>query len=226
MLNEYFIGLDLGQAADYTAVAIVERQLRRPSHAGEATYALRHLQRFALGTAYTEIVPAVTELTGRPPLAGHVTLVVDQTGIGRAVVDMLRRQAVCSIVPVTITAGDSVTEGGDGSRRVPKKELVTCLQLLLQGRRLRMSRAIPECATLVRELENFRVRITAAAHETFGAGSEAHDDLVVAVALACWWAERGGYGPFEVTADPSSRSILADLPEGVFMADDEKPWRY
>jgi hypothetical protein len=48
----------------------------------------------------------------------------------------------------------------------------------------------------VRELQQFQVKITAAANETFGVWRDGqHDDLVLAVALACWWAER--CPPFE-----------------------------
>lgn len=211
----YLAGLDLGQTADYTALAVLER----PETAGgtAAVYNLRHLQRYQLGTPYTAIVPAVARLVNTPPLKGNVSLVVDQTGVGRAVVDMLKIAAGCHVVPVTITGGQSVTEAEDGSRHVPKKELVTGLQLLLQGKRLQIAKSLPEAPTLVRELENFRVKITLAAHETFGAWREGqHDDLVLAAALAGWWGERGYVGPWEVTADPESRSILCDMPDDVF----------
>jgi hypothetical protein len=50
-------------------------------------------------------------------------------------------------------------------------------------------------AVLVRELENFRVKITGTANETFEAWREAqYDDLVLAAALACWLAERAPRG--------------------------------
>jgi hypothetical protein len=99
------------------------------------------------------------------------------------------------VAPVTITDGQHVSETEDGSRHVPKKELVTGLQLLLQGRRFQNARSLPEAGTLVRELENFRVQITLAAHESFGAWPEGqHDDLVLAAAFAGWWAERGYWG--------------------------------
>ena len=40
-------------------------------------------------------------------------------------------------------------------------------------------------------MENFRVKVTDAANETFGAWRERpHDDLVLAVAIAAWQAER------------------------------------
>jgi hypothetical protein len=218
MQKYYTVGLDLGQAADFTALAVLEWPLVSVT-AQTPPYALRHLRRFPLGTAYTRIVPEVAALLGQAPLAGSVKLVADQTGVGRAVVDMLRRAAPCGVVPVTITGGSAVTEAEDGSWHVPKKELVTCLQVLLQGRRLLVGRSLPEAGTLVRELENFRVKITAAAHETFGAWREGqHDDLVLAAALACWWAERGVGRPFEVTEDPESRSLILDAPEGVFLS--------
>jgi len=74
---------------------------------------------------------------------------------------------------------------------VPKKELVASLQVLLQTRRLKVAKTLPEAATLVRELETFRVKVTEAANETFGAWREGqHDDLVLAVALAAWMGER------------------------------------
>jgi hypothetical protein len=191
MPPHYVLGLDLGQTQDFTALAVLERQ---PLSAGAAAtakpdFALRHLRRFALGTPYTAIVSAVTTLRRTRPLCG-MPVVVDQTGVGRAVVDVLR-QAAGGVVPVTITGGHAVTVTENGSFHVPKKDLVTGLQVVLQSQRLQIARGLPEAATLVRELQQFQVRITASAHETYGvwrAGQ--HDDLVLAVALACWWAER------------------------------------
>jgi hypothetical protein len=156
---------------------------------GQEFLELRHLRRFPLGTPYTEIVPAVAALTRAGPLA-ESPVVVDQTGVGRAVVDMLR-QAIGWVVPVSITGGQAVTVAEDRFLHVPKKELVTFLQIVLQSRRLRIARGLHEAAILVRELQQFQVKITTAAHETFGVWREGqHDDLVLAVALACWWAER------------------------------------
>jgi hypothetical protein len=80
-----------------------------------------------------------------------------------------------------------------GSWQVPKKELVSTLQVLLQTRRLQVAQRLPQAAALERELHAFRVRITESAHEMFGAERERdHDDLVMALALAAWVAERVG----------------------------------
>ena len=193
MTAEYFIGLDLGQTQDFTALAVLERRaVATPGMKPE--YALRHLGRFPLGTAYTEIVPAVTTLRRQEPLR-QAPLVVDQTGVGRAVVDMLR-QTASSVIAVTITGGHTVTRAEDGSYHVPKKELITALQVVMQARRLQIARSLPDASLLVRELQQFQVKITTAANETFGVWRDGqHDDLVLAVALACWWSERTP--PFE-----------------------------
>ena len=60
MRPDYFLGLDLGQTRDFTALAVLERS--PPTDADttveQSEYAQRHLHRFPLGTPYTEIVPA------------------------------------------------------------------------------------------------------------------------------------------------------------------------
>src|SRR5262249_301203 len=159
----FVIGLDLGQAIDFSALAVLERQ---PQAEGEkSNFAVRHLQRFQLGTAYTALAQAVAKVVGTPPLRGS-PLGGEHTGVGPGVVDLLK-QSLSRIVPVTITAGQAVSVTPDGAFHVPKKELVTALQLLLQSRRLLVARTLPDAGILVRELENFRVRITPAANEIF-----------------------------------------------------------
>jgi hypothetical protein len=212
----HFIGLDLGQTTDYTALAVVERNWKDLGK--DPIYALRHLKRFPLGTPYTEIVPAVARLTANKQLVGNATLVVDQTGVGRPLVEMLRRAPLhCMTIPVTITGGHEMTREADGSFHVPKKDLVTCLQLLLQCRRLKMASGLREAETFIRELADFRVRITAAANETFGAIDRQHDDLVIAVALACWYSERTPRSPPEVKEKRENTSVFAKAPFGVFL---------
>lgn len=196
-MNCYFVGLDLGQSQDYTAVAVLERPFGRaidPPDRRRPGFALRHLRRFPLGTPYTVVGTEVLALLRSPVLRG-AGLVVDQTGVGRPVVDMLadklRNQVACRLLPVTITGGHTVTTGDPTSLHVPKKELISTLQVLLQTRRLHVARALRETPVLVSELENYRVKITAARNEVFEAWREnRHDDLVLAAALAAWAGEK------------------------------------
>src|SRR5262249_17464222 len=147
MIAPFLLGLDLGQTQDFTALAVLER--RAGATAGvKPAYALRHIQRFPLGTACTEIVSAVATLGRKEPLR-QAPLVVDQTGVGRAVVDMLR-QTASGVIAVTITSGHAVTRAEDGSYHVPKKELITALQVVMQGRRCRNCRSPPHAAARAR----------------------------------------------------------------------------
>ena len=186
----YFTGLDLGQASDFSAVAVVERTTSC-HQTGEKSFSARHLERFPLGTPYPAICDRVVELFAWPPLSWS-TLAVDQTGVGRAVVDMIRRaRPKAAIRPITITAGHAVVPDGAGWH-VPKKELVGVLQVLFQSRRLHVARMLPMASVLVKELETFRVKITGSANETFESWRERdHDDLVLAVAMAAWVGDRG-----------------------------------
>src|SRR5262245_12677106 len=93
--TEWTLGLDLGQAADFTALAALERSWRpapAPGDPGKRVthYALRYLRRWPLKTAYPDIVADVAALVKTPPL-DWPKLAVDQTGVGRAVVDMFRK---------------------------------------------------------------------------------------------------------------------------------------
>jgi hypothetical protein len=197
----YFVGLDLGQAADFTAAAVLERpavQLGEP----QPDYALRHLQRFPLGTPYPEVVRGMVELLARPPLCDSRTfLAVDKTGVGAPVCDLLRPQFPGMAV-ITITGGSEVT-AEPGGYRVPKKDLVGVLEVLFQGRRLKIARELPEAAVLVKELQSFRAKVNIhTGNENLEAWRERdHDDLVLAVALAAWLGERAAVEELEALTD-------------------------
>ena len=91
----FFVGLDLGQASDYTAISVMQRVIPDQNtmeiinHAPRkpAEYHLRHLERPKLGTPYPAIAERVKELMGTSPLAGQAVLVIDFTGVGRPVGD-------------------------------------------------------------------------------------------------------------------------------------------
>jgi hypothetical protein len=190
-MPEYVSGLDLGQASDYSALVTCEVS-PAPDFPGERRHDVRHIHRWQLGTPYPAIVADLRQWFGRAPLA-HSTLVVDGTGVGRPVVDMIRdAELSASVHPFTITAG---FKEGDGT--VPKKDLVGAVSAALQTRRLRFADSLPEVGALQKELETFRVKVTSDRNETFAAWREKdRDDLVLALALAVWYGERyGGVKP-------------------------------
>jgi hypothetical protein len=152
-------------------------------------------------------------------------LCIDQTGVGRPIVDLFLRRAEIACRTITITGGATVSDFGDGSYNVPKRDLASVLQILLRTRRLQIAQALPEAALLLKELQNFRVKITQAGGETYEAWRTGqHDDLVLAVALPCWLGERVHLGAFSVGTGggaDSGRSLFADVPGGVFDGRDD-----
>ena len=188
-MYSFFLGLDLAQAQDYTALVVVERKEFRYK-AKPDEYHIRHLERPKLGTPYPAIVERVQNLLKSDQLWGRTALVVDKTGVGAPVVDMFRKAGLRPVA-ITITGGNSVSKDGDGYH-VPRRDLVSTLQVLFQAGRLKVAAELPEARLLVEELLNFKVKINVkTAHDSYEAWREGiHDDLVLAVALACWYGER------------------------------------
>ena len=193
-----YVGMDLGQAKDHSAVAIVECaevlgawDAVMYAQRKHVEFRLRHLERMTLGTPYPAQAERVAKITRSGELAGRCTLVLDATGVGRPVVDLVKRERPgCLLMPVNITSGASETRT-DGYYGVPKRDLVTGLQVLLQSGGLQIAAGIPYGAALVEEMAEMRAKVTPAGNMQFGAWREGtHDDLVLAVALACWAARR------------------------------------
>jgi hypothetical protein len=194
----FYIGIDLGQRIDYTAIAVVER--RQPVIHGfdhlhwlrtveklPDEWAVRRLERIPLGTPYTKVVDRLAELARHPKLAGHCRMVIDATGVGAPVVDMLKAANIgCEIVPVVFSAGTQ--ESFDGKTwRVPKLDLLARLQMLFEQQRLKVPRKLKESSTLVRELLDTKAKPRPRGNVRIGADAAGqHDDLVMALALAVW----------------------------------------
>ena len=201
----FVIGLDLGQKQDYTAVAVVEKEER--SEAGDKPMLyLRHLERYPLGTPYGTQMDSVVALVERikekikdrakqdwfanQSRPRQPELIVDATGVGVGVVEMLKDRGL-RYRPVSITGGISET-GGGGTYHVPKRNLVSRAVAPFEGKRLKIARSMRLVPELVKEMENFKVKVNLqTAHDSYEAWRESdHDDLVLALALACWWAEQ------------------------------------
>ena len=206
--RDLILGDDLGQQHDYSALVVADRH----READPVSYDVGHIERFALGTRYPVIVeqlrarinaldvPAV-ERGPRPNLA----LVVDQTGCGRPVIDMiLAADLGIPVNPVTITSGTATTQADDGWH-VAKQTLASVVQVVLQSGRLRISSRLPNASELTNELRGFRAKIKLNGNVNFAAGedwrSAPHDDLVLALALSLWWGENEPAGWADLAAE-------------------------
>jgi hypothetical protein len=200
----FYVGLDLGQSADYTALAVVHSvHTRKPDgHTAKALH-LRHLERYPLRTPYPEIAQNVAALIRDEQLAPTEydpsraryssqppALVVDNTGVGVAVTDLLKGKGL-RFTPVTITAGDAAHKSGR-NWRVPKRDIVAALEVPFHTGALKVAEGLTLWPALKEELLNFRRKINLkTAHDSYEHWRESdHDDLVLATALACWRATR------------------------------------
>ncbi len=201
----FFVGLDLGQSKDFTALVVNERVEAQRIRFERTPFApvpseverkplIRHrftfLHRFALGTPYPDVVDTVGKVLKQLPVRRDPpALYVDATGVGRPVVDTMRAKGLRP-VGVTITGGLDVNRKAADDVRIPKSVLASLMQVVLQTERLKIAGEMPLTPVLERELQAFKVKISAAGNEGFEAWRESdHDDLVLAAAIAVWGAE-------------------------------------
>jgi hypothetical protein len=201
-----YLGLDLGRWQDPSALAVLDRPEPVAGHfdpskmvdvrGGSARrVVLRHVERLELGTSYTDVVARVEAVLRNPRIAGDARLVVDATGVGMPVVEMLvAARLPCTLMPVVMTGGYG--EHSDGRLwHVPKMDLLGGLQGMLERREVRFARGMRELGALQRELLQVQGRVRGSGKVRVGAdGAGEHDDLVVALALACWAARKGWTG--------------------------------
>lgn len=182
--GDFWLGFDCGQVKDHSALALLRT-------IDGTHYQLIHLERLPLDMSYPEQVEHVFRLMHRKPLdRARKNLVIDQTGVGRPIFDLASTRGL-NPIGLSITGGDSVTWQDDNTRvRVPKRDLVSTLQVFAQNNRLKIAKGLAVGPTLAQELQNFKVKIDLqTAHDSYGCWREnEHDDLILATAISLWTA--------------------------------------
>lgn len=175
---------------------------------------VRHLLRFAPGTYYRTVSREIRELLQSDELAGvrdrtvyvqiqgqaiprtvreavkeavRVDLIVDQTAVGDPVSDMILREAGATFARRVVLSSTLSDQYSGGLYRISKQTLVGGLEVLLETGRLKIAEKLASARQLVDELINYRGRKTPNVPQTADTWREQpSDDLVFAVALACW----------------------------------------
>ncbi len=192
---DYFLGLDLGQAMDFSALVGLERTPTDPSPAGNKRFKFKVIgvKRWPLRTAYTAIAEELRDMIDKSPLLGGCTLGIDKTGVGAGVLEIIvAKKPNAKIMPVVITAGNNVSFQ-HGTFNVPKMTLVGGTIAAVESERLAIPMMNEECKLLKNELASFRTKITKSGHETAEAGDwrlAPHDDLCLALAIALFLGQR------------------------------------
>lgn len=179
----YFIGVDLGQASDFTAISV----LKSDEEAG--TGQIIHLERLQLGMSYPLQVKRISALCDDlKRFNTPVFLITDATGVGRPVIDLLR-EAGLEPAALTITSGNSVNQDGFNFT-VPKRDLISAMIVSLQSGTLKIIQSLPDSEVLIKELSNFKMKINIkTGNDSYEALREGdHDDLVLSVSMVVWFS--------------------------------------
>jgi hypothetical protein len=181
----WLVGLDLGQSQDFTAMVVLHRRTVVTETEKYREYSCPHICRWPLGTTYPDIVASLhTKLAKLPD---KPVLVVDGTGCGRPVVDLIRKAKlpIRSLAPVTITGGAHAGRVG-AYRVVPKRDLVGATMAVTHKGRLHIAKELPEAEILKKELRAFTAKITTSGNEKYENDWRVapHDDIILALAFA------------------------------------------
>jgi hypothetical protein len=191
------IGVDIGQSVDPTAIVMLDTDRPEPADRDdepELRHLIRWIERVPLGTSYDQVVERIAQVAEASRSWGDPLIVLDATGVGRPIVDLLKCRTGVPLRAVTFTSGDREVQPEYNVHRVPKRDLVTALEVVLQARRIEV---VPDCPLqpdLQAELASFDFGFSARGHDTYEAASGSHDDLVMALSLAVWWGSRSEVG--------------------------------
>jgi hypothetical protein len=200
LVDRFIVGLDIGKSVDPTAICILHHTITglekytnylkkgfSKQHRQEKFHVV-YLERLPLHTPYPQQVHMVKSLLARPPLPERCPLIMDDTGCGRPIGDMFMEGGLRP-KRVTITSGLEVTQDGD-SWHVPKSYLISNMESRIHSKELQVALELREAGPLKEELCDFERHVSDSGRTSWGARVGKHDDIVLAVSLATWWAVR------------------------------------
>ncbi|MBL8209175.1 MAG: hypothetical protein JNK87_00605 [Bryobacterales bacterium] len=180
-----YLGLDLGQRADHSALAVLylhqffTGRIDPGNRAREVQHILqlKTITQIPLGTPYPDIAQMVRHALQHFEVEGKATLIVDAGGPGLPFIDFLRTLPLnASLIKLNIT-GSGAPRNNNGIYQVTRAQLLTNLKLLLENRSL----YLPDEDLLLTELRGLQASFHSEAD---------HDDLVMALSLAAWEAAK------------------------------------
>jgi hypothetical protein len=186
-----FYGLDIGRRQDPAALVILDRQHTPTGQRDPVTYqfnfelnlVVRHAETFPLGLPYLELVRRIRSL-----IKPGQTLVVDASGVGDPIVELLRLGrhspqgdgGAIQIYPIVITGGRTPTDSIQGGQNVPRKNLITNLRILWEKQVIKIPQSMYGKERLLDQLVHLEDHPT-----------QKEDDLAIALSLAAWKASQG-----------------------------------
>jgi len=156
LTGNFYVGVDLAKKEDFSVVAVLRKD--------EDGLRLIHLNVFPQGTEYVGIINYLKALSER--LKTIHRFLVDQTGVGEAVVEQAQK-IVPNVEGVVLTAP-------------MKQEILGYLKLMMQEKRV----LFPYELDFIQELNVERFELTKSGQIQFSHPDGTHDDRFWAFALA------------------------------------------
>ena len=190
----WYLGLDAGQRRDHSALAVlclcwtaIGQCPVTYEHLFQPHLEIRFLKRFPIGLSYEKLYEMLKDRLQElnPALKLRAKqLIIDAGGPGPPLVDRLRANLSkhVTIKPVIITGGKGANTLTGGYTGVPRRTVVSNLQLLLAAKTLKCDTTLNGWELLKEEL------LELSGNDTHPAANTAHDDLAIAAGLAAWAA--------------------------------------
>lgn len=199
--ERFFIGVDIAQTRDRTALAFLHvKQEPLPTwgrdwrqQLGPVTRHIRRVERLKQGISYVDVARYLDDLSRHPGLLGDLLFVLDASGVGRGFLNICQEMDL-PCTAVTMTSGEGYNRGDDRIWRVGKTYLLGSTAAAIETRQLQIVADAPGTDDLVREMEDFSVEFSKAGKMTANAKSGSHDDTIIATALAYFGSEMEGGG--------------------------------
>jgi hypothetical protein len=191
----FLVGLSVGQGGQPTGVAVLER--RKPRSGVPATYTCRHLRRWVSpATAYPVLATELERMLGDRRLTGSY-LIVEAGPSSKAVLRILRQHQLPAKLQGVEVKTSAEDRKADGLWKVGKSTLIEAARQVIQERRLvfddqmpvKVLATTPPAQTIYHALATYPYNQSVMANEAFASREGEYDDLVLAVALACWYGE-------------------------------------
>ena len=197
---DYCLSQDLGKVQDYHATILTEIRMQTRSRTefsrkiykdGDSEVVFPHIHVVGADRSqisYDKLIQETKIRLADPRIIHNCWHVVDATGVGQAVIDLMRAERL-DPVGIYITGGDRVSEKEYGYT-VPKNELIATFQMVLSRGLLKISNKIREDVKkqFIHEVKNFKEKTTKAGNVAFEAWKEEdHDDLIMSLMMNCWY---------------------------------------
>ena len=215
--KEYICAVDIAKKRDYTTIQIYRDSpdVRHfPAESGRDPMVVNYLdlvyQAKMQAVRYTDQVRRIKDLLERIHLLKNTQLLVDGTGVGEPVVDMMRENGLMPF-PIVFTGGTEARPvyadfgkvfGGSSASfgrfmgtqvlkemHVPKEDLVHAGMIIMQQGRIRLAENLQHVDDFKLQLAHFKGTVNEkSGRKSYNNESDdIHDDFVVTYLMAAWW---------------------------------------